>query len=316
MLIIKSPNTSPYFNLAAEEYLMFNTSEDILFLYVNSASIITGKNQNILAEINYPYCKKKEINLCRRISGGGTVYHDEGNINFSFIVNEQEKDLMSYQKYTQPIIDFLLTQGIVAELKGNSIYIDQLKCSGNAKHFSKNRLLHHGTLLFSSNKNDLHQSLIPSNSYSSKAVKSVSANITNIDDHLTKKQECTLFLENLIDFFKTEKKATKRDLSISEINQIELLKMTKYSSWEWIFGASPNYDFNNEFLFEKDVIKISFKVSKGKIYSVLVKSNNQVLNKIINQSLQYKLHKEEIIIEQLMLEMTETEATQICNYLF
>ena len=151
MLCIISPYTSPYFNLAAEEYLLKCFQEDVFLLYRNIPSIVVGKHQNTLAEINLPFVQEQDILVARRISGGGTVFHDLGNLNFAFFTTGKEGDLVNYKRATMPIIEALGKMGLEAKLgQRNELLLKKLKISGTASHVWKKRVLHHGTLLFSS----------------------------------------------------------------------------------------------------------------------------------------------------------------------
>ena len=160
MLILDSPSTDPHFNLAAEEYLLKETDRDYAFFYINGPSIIIGKHQNAWAEINLPWTRKNNIPVVRRISGGGTVWHDEGNLNFSFVLTGEEGKLVNFREYAAPVLDFLVKLGIPAEFgKRNEIMVEGLKISGNAEHVFRKRVLHHGTLLFSSDLSQLKDAL-------------------------------------------------------------------------------------------------------------------------------------------------------------
>ena len=188
MICIKSDSNDPYFNLAAEEYLLKERKEDIYFQYINAPSVVIGKHQNALSEINLDYMNKNEILLARRISGGGAVYHDDGNLNYSFLTSEEAGDLIQFKKYTAPVIEILRLLGVEARLgKRNEILTDGGKISGTASHVYKNRTLHHGTLLFNSDLEKLAKCLyVDSSRIKDKAVKSVRSEVVNISDLLKK----------------------------------------------------------------------------------------------------------------------------------
>ena len=154
MQCLISTNRDIYFNLALEEYLLMHEVDDYFVLWQSEPAVVVGKHQNTLAEINYRFVSEKNIRVARRLSGGGTVYHDQGNLNFTYIANGEPGKLVDFKRFIEPVIHFLGTLGIDAQqgLK-NEILVRGKKISGNAEHVYKNRVLHHGTLLFHS---DLH----------------------------------------------------------------------------------------------------------------------------------------------------------------
>jgi len=187
MLCIENNHTDPYFNLAVEEYLLRNFGEDCFMLWRNKASIIVGKHQNALAEINYDYVKENNIDVIRRLSGGGTVFHDLGNLNFTFIQNvNKNENIVDFKRYIEPIVKVLQQQGVNAKHEGrNDIMIGGRKVSGNAEHVFKKRVLHHGTLLFSSEISNLSKALkVNPLLYQDKGVKSVKSRVANINQFL------------------------------------------------------------------------------------------------------------------------------------
>ncbi|PKP36179.1 MAG: lipoate--protein ligase, partial [Bacteroidetes bacterium HGW-Bacteroidetes-15] len=178
MLCIYHRNSNPYFNIASEEHLLKRFTDDIFMLYINSPSVIVGKHQNTMAEVDYHFALENDIKIVRRLSGGGAVYHDHGNLNFCFIRNGKEGALVDFKGFTKPIIEILGKLGVEAKFEGhNSLTINGLKFSGNAEHIFKQRVMHHGTLLFSSDLQALANVLYVSiDKYSDRAVKSVRAN--------------------------------------------------------------------------------------------------------------------------------------------
>lgn len=152
MIYLLNTSTQPYFNLALEEYILKQFQEECFMLWQNSPCIVAGKNQNTLSEINLDFIKEHNLPVVRRLSGGGTVFHDLGNLNFTFIVNDQGNSFINFKKFTLPIVEVLQKLSVNAVLSGrNDLTIEGKKFSGNAQYKSKHRLLHHGTLLFSSN---------------------------------------------------------------------------------------------------------------------------------------------------------------------
>ncbi|MEI8046703.1 MAG: lipoate--protein ligase [Bacteroidota bacterium] len=246
MLIVKRHHTNPYFNLAAEEYFLKETEEDIFMLWRNEPAIIVGKHQNTLSEINIDYVKENNICVVRRLTGGGAVFHDLGNLNFTFIQSSKDHTLNDFRKYTEPILDVLKELGIDARFEGrNDLTIEGKKFSGNAEMVWKNRVLHHGTLLFSATMTDLSQALkVNEAKFQDKAVKSVRSRVTNISEHLHQAMDVTRFSE-LIERYIVSMypDALFYELTRQDEQVIEDMVQSKYGTWDWNFGNSPAYNF-------------------------------------------------------------------------
>ncbi len=274
MLCIKNPETNPYFNLAAEEYVLKNFRENCFMLWRNRPSIIVGKHQNTLAEINIDYVKENNIDVVRRLSGGGAVFHDLGNLNFTFIKNAGAKgNLVDFKRYTQPVIDVLQQLRVDAKFEGrNDIMINGRKISGNAEHIFKRRVLHHGTLLFSSIMGDLSKALkVNPLKYQDKGVKSVRSRVTNISEHLPEKMSVIEFHDKIFDFMvKSEKDAVLYEYSEEDIKQINQLAEEKYKTWDWNFGYSPKYNFEKLIRTNGGNLEIHMNVEKGIITDIKV----------------------------------------------
>ena len=272
MLIIKRHNTDPYFNLATEEFVLKEVAEDSFMLWRNAPSIIVGKHQNSLAEINVDYVNKNNIPVVRRLSGGGAVFHDLGNLNFTFIATGQSDLLVDFRKFTRPILDVLLKLGIDARFEGrNDLTIEGRKFSGNAEHIWKNRVLHHGTLLFSSKMTDLSQALNADPlKFKDKAVKSVRSRVTNISEHLKEDMDVMKFAdlihEHIISMYPD---ARAYDLGDEDHQKINEMVRAKYNTWEWNFGYSPNYNFKKILRTERSgTIEFDLDVKNGIILHI------------------------------------------------
>jgi len=268
MLCIISPNTNPYFNLASEEYLLKCFQEDVFLLYRNIPSIVVGKHQNTLAEINLPFVQEKEILVARRISGGGTVFHDLGNLNFAFFTSGKEGELVDYKKATRPVIEALNEMGLEVRLgKRNELLLDGLKISGTASHVFKQRVLHHGTLLFSSEMRKLSAALKSvQDRFTDRAVRSVRSKVTNIQDHLKDQMDVELFQEKILGhMLQTNKDARLYKFNATDIKEITALHDLKFSTWEWNFGYSPKYQFCRSISFKSGRLDIHMNVEKGVI---------------------------------------------------
>ena len=273
MLIIRSNTSNPAFNLATEEFLMFNKSQDCFYLYINDPSIIVGKHQNSLAEINVDYVKENDITVIRRTSGGGAVFHDPGNLNFTFIMNEKQSENADFRKYTQPIIDVLQSMDVDAKFEGrNDMTIGGKKFSGNAKSYYNNKILQHGTLLFESTLPNLSQALkLNPLKYRDKAVKSISSRVTNITEHL--KQDITLqeFEKRIVDHVRTlYADAEVYELTAEDTAAINQLVDEKYGTWDWNFGYSPKYNFQKGVKTTGGHVEVNLEVRKGQIENVKI----------------------------------------------
>ncbi len=265
MYCIHLKNNNPYFCLAAEEYLLKNFNEDVFMIWQSDNTIVLGKHQNALGEINYPFVRKNNITVARRISGGGTVFHDSGNVNFAFIKNVNSTAEINFQKFTEPIISALAELGITAYNSGrNDIMVEGKKISGNAEHVYKNRVLHHGTLLFDSDLKNLGKAIkvIPGK-YIGKAVQSNRSDVANILDFLERKISVDRFINFLKAQYLTDLSNREIDLNTTDIQKIGLLAEEKFIGWEWNFGYSPAYFFKNTIEFDNRELSIELSVKKG-----------------------------------------------------
>ncbi len=304
MLCIKDLHTDPYFNLAADEYVMKKFKEDCFMLWRNEPSIIVGKHQNTLAEINLDYVRENNIKVVRRISGGGAVFHDLGNLNFTFIRNSREGSQVDFRKFTRPILDVLQLMGINAKFEGrNDLTIDGKKFSGNAEHVWKNRTLHHGTLLFSAVMTDLSSALkVNPMKFTDKAVKSVRSRVTNISEHLKEKMDVLEFRDrimmHIMEMYPDSKlyRYTPEDIS-----GIEILRDEKFSKWEWNFGYSPKYDFEKMIRTEGGSVEFHFNVEKGIIRDIRIYGDffHKHDIEVVEKSLVGVKHEYDSIIENL-----------------
>lgn len=271
MLYIYNDSTNPYYNLALEEYILKEFTQECFMLWQNSPSIIVGKNQNTLSEINIDYVREHNIPVVRRLSGGGTVFHDLDNLNFTFIINDTENSFIDFKKFTLPIIKVLQKLSVDAELSGrNDLIIGGRKFSGNAQYKFKHRLLHHGTLLFTSNIADLTSSLkVNPSKFEGKGIKSVESRVTNISEHLKQPLAITEFKQMIMSHIRiSHKEFDIYELTPQDINTVNRMVQDKYSTWEWNFGSSPAYNYSNHKKFTVGSIEAYLSVSNGIIRQI------------------------------------------------
>ncbi len=266
-------NTDPRINLALEEYALRNLdiSQDYILFYINRPSVIIGRHQNTMEEINYEFIRENGVIVVRRISGGGAVYHDLGNLNFSFITSYDRSKFNNYEKFNRPIIEALKSLGVRAELTGrNDIVVGERKISGNAQFTSKNRMFSHGTLLFDSDLDKVVQALkVKAGKIESKGIKSVRSRVANIPEFLNHGMDINRFKEYLLKYLFTGSEETPvYQFSESEWKKINQLAKEKYFQWDWNFGESPQFNVKNTHRFSFGEIDVRILVEKGHISNI------------------------------------------------
>lgn len=273
MLIVLNENTSAYFNLAAEEYMLKHFKEDVFMLWRGKDSVLIGKNQNALKEIHYPFVKANGIDVVRRISGGGTVFCDLGNTNFSFITTQASTKTVSFKQFVLPILEVLKNLGANAAFSGrNDLTIEGKKISGNAQYRDKGRVLHHGTLLFSSNMGKLIGAINPSKvKYKGSGVDSVKSRVTNIQAHISDSNMDILTFREAINqhILSTVEGATYYTFTDEDLCAIKAIEAEKYRTHQWNYGASPQFTGYAEEKFAGGVLEAAFTIQKGVVEDVL-----------------------------------------------
>lgn len=270
MIYLESDSTDPTFNLALEQYVFdqMDPTHEYLMFWQNDNSIIIGKNQNTLAEINSHYVKEHHIRVVRRLSGGGAVYHDMGNLNFTFIADNNDNSGMDLKKFSARVAKALHRLDIPAEVHGrNDILIQGRKFSGNAQYIKNGRIMHHGTLMFNSDLGVLGEALNVSGSkIESKGIKSIKSRVTNISEHLKKPMTLSDFKQHLTDCLLPGDCSRIYKLTAYDITRIEKLQQEVYATWEWNYGLSPDFRFKKRKRFENcGEIEICMNVENGRI---------------------------------------------------
>lgn len=268
MKFIKTNWDIPYYNFALEEYLLKEAPEDeYVFFYIHKPSIIVGKFQNTIEEINKEFVDEKNIVVARRLSGGGAVYHDSGNLNFSFVHKAGKEDVNNFKKFTKPVIDALKELGVQAELSGrNDILVDEKKVSGNAQCFKNGRILHHGTLLYNADMSNLSKSLkVKDLKIKSKGIKSVRSRVGNIADYMTEDMEIHEFKDFLLEQFGESKNIEEYKLSDEVLESLNSKVESQFSTWDWNWGKSPKYEMEKIEKFTCGLIDMKMNIVDGSI---------------------------------------------------
>jgi len=270
MRLIVSESTDVYYNLAAESHFLHHTQENLIMLWRSESAVVCGKHQNICAEINYAACRQLNIAPARRVSGGGTVYHDLGNLNFSFIqdLGTTLDKAVNYKRFLEPIRQALLEMGIETSYsERDDLLFNGVKFSGNAQHIfqQKKRVLHHGTLLLNANIHNLGKALHSEGQYQDKAVKSNKSSVTNLGDHFPHLQQIHQTIATLAQKLATITQSTLSLIQPNEDHQINQLKTEKFTSPEWIFGYSPSYQHQRVIRIQESTYHLNMVVTKGVI---------------------------------------------------
>jgi len=279
-------------------------------LWQNEPTVVVGKHQNALAEINSDFLSENQIKVARRLSGGGTVYHDYGNLNFTYIINSEEGKMVDFGRYTKDIVLSLNQLGVPAQInKRHDLVIDGKKISGNAEHIFKKRVLHHGTLLFDSDLDKLEKAITPPlGKYTDKAVKSFRSKVCNISPYLDNAMTVSEFKQELLGLM-LEKNTETELLTINpaEIDEVLRLSEEKYSTWDWIYGYSPLYEVNNELETDLGKLLIHIVVKKGRIVEAEIGGNlfESGFNEKISKFLINLEHHKKYIFNQLV-DMTDS----------
>ncbi len=272
MIYLEPPGTDPYFNLALEEYVFeqMDRSRAYFMLWQNSNTIVVGKYQNTAEEINQAFVDAHGIRVVRRLSGGGAVYHDTGNLNFTFIVDQDTAPGLNFKIFVRPVVEALARFGVHAEFTGrNDLTIGGMKFSGNSQYAKHGRLLHHGCIMLDSNLTDVADALrVKQAKFDSKAVKSVRSRVTTINTHAPTPIAMEDFKSALRACAMAGGALEPYTLTAEDMLAVQKLRDGKYVTWAWNYGFSPPYDMRREARFPAGLVTAHLRVKQGCIQAV------------------------------------------------
>ncbi|MFD1926852.1 lipoate--protein ligase [Sporosarcina siberiensis] len=268
--------TDPQINLAIEEYALRTMDiekDSYLLFYINAPSIIIGKNQNTIEEIDTEYVDSNGIKVVRRLSGGGAVYHDLGNLNYSFITKDDGESFRNFKKFTEPVVKALAGIGVTAELIGrNDILVEGRKISGNAQFSTNGRMFSHGTLMFDTAIEEVVSALkVRKDKIESKGIKSIRSRVANITEFLEQPMTIEEFrLEVLSSIFEGEENIQYVEFTDDDWIKIHELSKERYANWDWNYGKSPKFNMQHSHRFPVGGIDVRLQVNKGIIEDVAI----------------------------------------------
>lgn len=270
MKYIVNKSHNPAYNIALEAYAFreLRDEDELFILWINEPTIVIGKHQNTIEEINKSYIDEHGIHVVRRLSGGGAVYHDLNNLNYTIISNKTQEGAFDFKTFSQPVIETLADLGVTATFTGrNDLEIDGKKFCGNAQAYYKGRMMHHGCLLFDVDMTVLSNALqVSKDKIESKGVKSVRARVTNILDELPEKMTVEAFSEQLLNKIKEQyPDMTEYALSEADLENIQNLADNQFATWDWTYGKSPDYTIKRSVRYPAGKITSYVKVEKSMI---------------------------------------------------
>ena len=268
---LETGSTDPSYNLAFEQFVLeTKTKGDWLILWQNANTVVVGLNQNTAEEINRDFTEKHGIRVVRRMTGGGAVYHDLGNLNYSFISDVGDAETLSILRFAEPVCKALRAMGTEAEISGrNDIVIEGKKVSGCAQRIRKNRILHHGTLLFSSDSGMIADALrVDPAKFVSKSAKSVRSRVGNIQDYLPESIDVYEFWNRMLEELSCDG-MFREQLTEEDKKKVTLLADEKYRSWDWNWGRSPRYDYSNKKRFPGGTLEVRADIKAGKVIDLV-----------------------------------------------
>lgn len=274
MIYLESESRNPYFNLAMEEYVFekMDKAEQYFMLWQNENTIVVGKNQNVAEEINQQFVDENDINVVRRLSGGGAVYHDSGNLNYTFIVDQQDIQDFNFSVFAKSVIHALDRFGVKAEFTGrNDLTIEGRKFCGTAQYVKDGRIMHHGCIMVDSNTANVSKALKPKEAkFESKSTKSVKSRITTINDCSREKITVEDFKKAFREEIFGSEEVSRHVFTAEEMAEIRKLSEEKYETWEWNYGRYPEYNFRKEKAFDFGLVDVGAVVRNGIIADIRI----------------------------------------------
>jgi len=272
MIYLETGSSSPYYNLAFEEYVFekLNVAKEYFMLWQNDRTVVVGRYQNTTEEVNAQYVDEVGIHVVRRLSGGGAVYHDMGNLNYTFIVNQDKAPDFDFKIFTRPVISVLNELGVEAEFAGrNDIVIQGKKCSGNSQYCKNGRILHHGTILLNSDLSMIERALpVNRQKIESKSVKSVRSRVTNVADFLDQALSMDELKHRLIACVAKDTWLEAGHISEADNRSIRELQSNKYQTWEWNYGSSLPYPIQKSKKFPAGLVSVRLQAEGNRIAAI------------------------------------------------
>lgn len=272
MRYIESDSTNPYYNLALEEYV-FNAlpkDESCFMLWQNENTIVIGKYQNTMEEINQHFVDANQISVVRRLSGGGAVYHDRGNLNFTFIVDQEQAPELNFKVFAEPVVRALERLGIEAHFNGrNDLTIHGKKFSGNSQYVRQGRILHHGCIMVESNLTQVADALrVKEAKFTSKNAKSVRSRVTTINENAPAYISMEIFRQTLKEEIFGSGFIEPYELTELDQKAIRKLQKEKYETWEWNYGRASQYAMVREEKFPAGLVTVHLAAKDGRIEAI------------------------------------------------
>ena len=273
MIYMESLSPDPRWNLAMEQYVFekLPKGSQCIYFWRNHNTIVVGKNQNTVGEINNEFVRQHGITVVRRMTGGGTVYQDLGNLNYSFIADAGEQGQIDFQRFCAVIVEALASYGVAAQISGrNDITVDGKKFSGNAQLISHGRVLHHGTIMFSTDLEVLSKALqVDQQKIESKGIQSVTSRVTNLSEHLPAGTSMESLKSRILTHISRQEPLVPYALTSTDRAAISAIVDKRYATWAWNYGKSPAYSINRKMRLENcGMLEVSYSVKDGVIQAI------------------------------------------------